>query len=54
MKISLRFRGREMAHKDLGFKIFEKIKELLSDSIKVEKQPTMEGKQITMIISENS
>lgn len=54
VKISLRFRGREMAHKDLGFKIFEKIKELLSDGIKVEKQPTMEGKQITMIISENS
>lgn len=54
VKISLRFRGREMAHKDLGFKIFEKIKELLAETIKVEKQPVMEGKQITMIISENS
>ena len=33
---------------------FEKIKELLAETIKVEKQPVMEGKQITMIISENS
>lgn len=53
VKITLRFRGREMAHKELGFKIFDRIKELLLGSIKIEKDASMEGKQISMIISGN-
>lgn len=53
VKITLRFRGREMAHKELGFKIFERIKEMFQDNIKIEKDVAMEGKQISMIISGN-
>lgn len=51
VKIVLRFRGREITHKEVGLKVIERIKENLGDSIKIEKEPKLEGKQITMNIA---
>lgn len=51
VKITMRFKGREMAHQDLGMKLFERIKEDLSDITKVDFGPKMEGRQAVMIVS---
>jgi translation initiation factor IF-3 len=51
VKVTLRFRGREMAHQDLGLKVLERVREDLQDLSKVEQFPKMEGRQMTMVIS---
>ena len=51
VKITLRFRGREMAHQDLGMNLLLKVREQLADKIKVEHEPKMEGRQVIMVIS---
>lgn len=51
VKVTMRFRGREMAHQELGMKVLERVKENFGDEIKVEQTPKMEGRQITMVIS---
>lgn len=51
VKISMRFRGREMAHQEIGMNIINKLKERFADISKVDYQPKLEGKQIIMIIS---
>lgn len=51
VKISMRLRGREMAHKDVGMKIFERLKTELEELAKFDEQPRFEGQQIIMIIS---
>jgi translation initiation factor IF-3 len=51
VKISLRFRGREMAHQDLGMKIFERIQEEIVDIGAPENKPKLEGRQIIMMIA---
>lgn len=53
VKVTLQFRGREMAHIDLGEKILEKLKEDLGDTIIIEKHPKLEGRQIVMIVAPN-
>lgn len=50
VKVSLRFKGREITHQELGFAVFEKIKLQLIEQAKVEYEPKMEGNQIVMII----
>ncbi|NBX02550.1 MAG: translation initiation factor IF-3 [Alphaproteobacteria bacterium] len=50
VRITLRFRGREMDHTDLGMKILERVQELLVDHCKVEQPPRFEGKQIAMTV----
>lgn len=50
VKVSLRFKGREITHQELGFAVFEKIKLELIEQAKVENEPKMEGNQIIMII----
>lgn len=50
VKISLRFRGREIQHCDLGLELLERIKKDLGDTIIVEQKPKMEGRQITMVV----
>lgn len=50
VKISLRFRGREMQHRELGLALLERIKRDLGDTIIVEQKPKMEGRQITMVV----
>jgi translation initiation factor IF-3 len=51
VKMTLRFRGREMAHQELGMKLLTEIKERLVDVIKVESEPRLEGRQMVMVVS---
>ena len=52
VKVSLRFRGREMAHMAGGRKVLDSFAELLSDVAVVEKAPKLEGRSMTMFLSE--
>jgi translation initiation factor IF-3 len=51
VKVTLRFRGREMAHQDLGMKVLDRVREELDDLAKVEQMPKMEGRQMVMVIA---
>jgi len=51
VKVTLRFRGREMAHQELGAKLLERVKEDLEGIAKVEQFPKMEGRQVTMVFA---
>ncbi|MBM3505920.1 MAG: translation initiation factor IF-3 [Alphaproteobacteria bacterium] len=51
VKVTLRFRGRELIHQDLGMKVLERVREDVQNSAKVEQFPRMEGKMMTMIIA---
>jgi len=51
VKVTLRFRGREMAHKDLAAKLLDRIRDDLADLSKVEFHPKMEGRQMVMILA---
>jgi translation initiation factor IF-3 len=51
VKVTLRFRGREMAHQDLGLKVLERVRDDLESVSKVEQFPKMEGRQMTMVIA---
>lgn len=51
VKVTVWFRGREMAHQDLGVKLLERIKADLTDEAKVEFFPKLEGKQLIMILA---
>ena len=50
VKVTLRFRGREMVHTDLGAKVLERVRNDLAEISKVEATPRMEGRQMTMVI----
>lgn len=50
VRVTLRFRGREMDHTDLGMQVIGRVQEQLKDDCKVEQSPKMEGKQIVMTI----
>ena len=50
-KITLRFRGREMAHQDIGFRMLERLKADLEPHGQVEQFPKMEGRQMIMVLS---
>jgi translation initiation factor IF-3 len=50
-KVTLRFRGREMAHKELGAKLLERVRDDLVDMASVEQFPQMEGRQMTMVLT---
>ena len=51
VKVTLRFRGREMAHQERGLTVLNRVQEDLEEVAKVEQFPTMEGRQMTMVIS---
>jgi len=51
VKVTLRFRGREMAHQELGMKVLERVREDLNEFAKVEQTPKMEGRQMTMVMA---
>jgi len=51
VKVTLRFRGREMAHQDLGMKVLERVREELDELGKVEQHAKMEGRQMVMVIA---
>jgi len=50
VKITLVFRGRELAHKDIGFKLAERVINDFGDSIAVDQQPQLNGKQLSFVI----
>lgn len=51
VKVTLRFRGREIAKSEFGREVLEKFAEELSDVAEVEKAPSMEGRQMFLILS---
>src|SRR3954465_11676187 len=51
VKVTLRFRGREMAHQDLGLKLLERVKAETQEVAKVESEPQLEGRQMIMILA---
>ena len=53
-KITLRFRGREMAHQELGMEMLKRIEADLEELGNVEQFPKMEGRQLTMVIAPKS
>ena len=50
-KITLRFRGREMAHQEIGMRMLERIKADLEQQALVEQFPKMEGRQLIMVLA---
>ena len=50
-KITLRFRGREMAHQEFGMRMLERIKGDLTEHAQVEQFPKMEGRQLVMVLA---
>ena len=51
VKVTLRFRGREMAHQDLGVKVLDRVRTGLDDLAKVEQFPKLEGRQMVMVMA---
>ena len=51
VKITLRFRGREMAHQSLGLKVLDRVKADVGDIAKVEMEPNFEGRQVVMVLA---
>lgn len=54
VKITVFYRGREMAHKELGFQLADKVIERFGDSIVVEQKPQLAGKQLHFVIRSNT
>ncbi len=50
-KVTLRFRGREMAHQELGMRVLERVRDDLSDIAQVEAMPKLEGRQMVMVLA---
>ncbi|MBB3063785.1 translation initiation factor IF-3 [Limibacillus halophilus] len=51
VKVTLRFRGREMAHQDLGLQLLDKVRNDLEEVAKVEQLPKLEGRQMIMVVA---
>ena len=51
VKMTIRFRGREMAHQDLGLKVLTRVREELDELIKIEQMPKTEGRLMVMVIA---
>lgn len=53
VKLTVFYRGREMAHKELGFKLADKVIEGFGDTIVVDQQPQLAGKQLSFVVRSN-
>ena len=51
VKVTMRFRGRELAHQELGMDVLVRVRDNLQEIAKVEQMPRMEGRQMTMVMS---
>ena len=51
VKVTLRFRGREMAHQELGMNVLVRVRDELDEMAKVEQMPKMEGRQMVMVLA---
>lgn len=54
VKVTLRFRGRELAHGELGLQLLERVRDETADYTKVEQLPRMEGRQMLMVLAPRS
>ncbi len=51
VKVTLRFRGRELAHQELGAQVLERIRGELSERVRIEQTPSMDGRQMVMVVA---
>lgn len=51
VKVTLRFRGREMAHQHLGMELLKRVRDDFDEMAKVELEPKLEGRQMTMVLA---
>jgi translation initiation factor IF-3 len=51
VKVTLRFRGREMAHQELGYQLLNRVKDDTTKIAKVEQEPRFEGRQVVMVLA---
>ena len=51
VKVTMRFRGREMVHQDLGKQVLDRVREAMEEKAKVEQFPKIEGRQMTMVMA---
>lgn len=51
VKMTMRFRGREMAHQDLGLNVLVRVRDQLQDIAKVEQMPRVEGRMMVMVLA---
>ena len=51
VKVTMRFRGREMVHQEIGMNVLMRVKSDLDPVAKVEQTPQMEGRQMTMVMT---
>lgn len=51
VKVTMRFRGREIAHHELGMQVLERVRQGINEDAKIENAPRLEGKQIIMVIA---
>lgn len=51
VKVTLRYRGREMAHQEIGMEVLNRVREQFAEVTKIEQLPKMEGRQMIMIIA---
>ena len=51
VKVTIRFRGRELVHQDLGLKVLDRVREELEELGKVEQMPKIEGRQMVMVLT---
>ena len=51
VKVTMRFRGREMVHQDLGKQVLDRVREEMEETAKVEQFPKLEGRQMTMVMA---
>ena len=51
VKVTMRFRGREMVHQELGKQVLDRVREEMEEKAKVEQFPKLEGRQMTMVMA---
>ena len=51
VKVTMRFRGREMAHQEIGMGVLMRVRDDLDETAKVEQSPKLEGRQMTMVVA---
>ena len=51
VKVTMRFRGREMVHQEIGLKVLERVRDELEERAKVEQMPRLEGRQMIMVLA---
>ena len=51
VKVTLRFRGREMAHQDLGVRLLDRVRDETAEIAKIESEAKLEGRQMVMVLA---